>query len=53
MDLILKNLKKGEFFGCVVDKNHRFLLKDYTISHNSDPVTSATLSIVQVFLGIR
>ncbi|KAJ5068921.1 intein-containing v-type proton atpase catalytic subunit a precursor [Anaeramoeba ignava] len=51
-DFEIEKLEIGDFYGFRVDKNKRFLHKDFIVTHNSDPVTSATLGIVQVFWGL-
>ena len=31
----VKEIGKGKYNGFVIDKNHRFLLGDFTVTHNS------------------
>lgn len=35
----IKKLKKGEYYGFIIDNNHRFLLEDFSVVHNTGKTT--------------
>ncbi len=45
-DLVPKG--KGNYYGFVIDKNHRFLLADYTVTHNTETIggLSGALAVI-------
>jgi len=34
-DILVENIGEGEYYGFTLDKNHRFLLEDGTVTHNT------------------
>lgn len=46
-DFIVESLGSGKYYGFELDKNHKFVLGDYTISHNS----TSLISFICLYLG--
>lgn len=46
-DFIITNTGKGDYFGFVIDGNHRYLMKDFTVTHN----TCTAISIAEQYLN--